>query len=152
MKWVTREHVKVDRVACAWLIKNFVDPHAEFLFVPAEKVNEAIEHQGAIAFDAPNVELGHVGDKCSFEAIIKKFRLGGDPALMLISRIVNGADSDNSLYGQPESAGLRALAEGFAALPLKNDHEVLKRESIVFDALYAYAKSLTGSKPATSLS
>ena len=109
MKWITRERVKVDRVACPWLIKKFVDPKAEFLFVPAEKVMEIAGKEGAIPFDVPNVELGHHGKECSFDAIVKKYQLGVDPALVLLAKIVNGADTDNSLWQQPESAGLNAV-------------------------------------------
>lgn len=150
MKWVTRHHVKVDRVACPWLIKNFVDPHAEFVFVPAERVMQVVEQEGAIPFDVPNVELGHQGQHCTFEAVINKFRLSRDPALMLMSRIVNGADTDNTLYSQPESVGLRAIAEGFAKLPLKDDHEILKREFIVYDALYAYCRAAAATDSGSS--
>src|SRR5512141_1824870 len=99
MKWITRERVKVDRVACPWLIKKFVDRDAEFFFVPAEKVREESARLGAIPFDVPNVELGHHGRECSFEAIMHKYKLWADPALTLLARIVNGADTDNSLYG-----------------------------------------------------
>jgi hypothetical protein len=88
---------KVDRVACPWLIKKFVDPQAEFLFVPADKVMETAEREGAVPFDVPNVELGHHGQECSFDAIVKKYDLAGDPALVLLAKIVNGADTDNSL-------------------------------------------------------
>ncbi|MEK7785860.1 MAG: chromate resistance protein ChrB domain-containing protein, partial [Chloroflexota bacterium] len=90
MKWITRERVKVDRVACPWLITKFVDKEAEFLFVPADKVTSESERLGAIPYDVPNVELGHHGQECSFEAILKKHNLTGNPALVLLSRIVNG--------------------------------------------------------------
>jgi hypothetical protein len=117
MKWVTREHVKVDRVACPWLIKKFVDPGAEFLFVPSGQVMEVAQRDEAIPYDVPGVELGHHGKECSF-----------DPALVLLARIVNGADTDNTLWHQAEADGLRAIAEGFR-------HAA---EWIVYDALYAY--------------
>ncbi len=97
MKWITREHVKVDRVACPWLIRKFIDPQAEFLFVPADAVMAAAQREGATPFDVPDVELGHHGRACSFEAMIEKYRLGSDAALVLLGRIVNGADTDNSL-------------------------------------------------------
>lgn len=113
MKWITRERVKVDRVACPWLIKKFVDPQAEFLFVPPEKVMETALREGAIPYDVPNVELGHHGKECSFEAIVKKHGLANNPALVLLAKIVNGADTDNTLWNQPEAAGLKAIAEGF---------------------------------------
>jgi len=140
MKWVTREHVKVDRVACPWLIKEFVDPEAEFLFVPVEKVMEVAATDGATPYDVPGVELGHHGKECSFDAIIKKYELASDPALVLLAKIVNGADTDNTLWHQPESEGLRALAEGFRHLGFKDDHEVNAAEWIVYDALYAYCR------------
>lgn len=139
MKWVTREHVKVDRVACPWLIRKFVDPTAEFLFVPPEQVQEAVRHEGAVPFDAPGVELGHYGGKCSFEAIVEKYQIK-DPAIHLLARIVHGADVGEDLYGRPEAAGLKAIAEGFRHLGLRDDHEILARESIVYDALYAYCQ------------
>src|SRR3977135_1916747 len=95
MKWITREHVKVDRVACPWLIKKFVDKDAEFVFAPPAKVMDEAERLGAIPYDVKSVELGHHGKECSFEAILKKFKLTGDPALVLLGRIVDGADTDN---------------------------------------------------------
>ena len=140
MKWITREKVKVDRVACPWLIRQFVDPQAEFLFVPRAKVREVAAAEGATSFDCEGDELGHHGQKCSFEAIIEKFGLGKDPALLMLGRIVNGADTDNALYRQPEGPGLEAIAEGFRHLGFKNDHEILRAEFIVYDALYEYCK------------
>lgn len=142
MKWVTREKVKVDRVACPWLIRKFVDAEAEFLFVPREQVMEVAEREGATPYDVPNVELGHHGKECSFEAILKKYGLTRDPALLLLGKIVNGADTDNSLWQQPEGAGLEAVAEGFRHLGLRDDHEMLEKESIVYDALYAYCQAM----------
>jgi hypothetical protein len=142
MKWITRERVKVDRVACPWLIKKFVDPQAEFLFVPADQVMAVAEREMAIPYDVPNVELGHHGPECSFDAIVKKHNLGGDPALILLAKIVNGADTDNSLWHQPESAGLNAVAEGFRHLGYQDDHEINAAEWIVYDALYAYCQEM----------
>ena len=139
MKWVTREHVKVDRVACPWLIKKFIDPEAEFRFVPADMVQEVATREGAIPFDVPDVELGHHDGKCSFEAIMAKYRVD-DPAIRLLAEIVHGADVAQDLYKRPEAAGLRAVATGFGLIGLKNDHEILDRESIVYDALYAYCQ------------
>lgn len=139
MKWVTREHVKVDRVACPWLIKKFVDPQAEFRFVPADKVNEVSEHEGAIPFDAPGVELGHHEGKCSFEAIVAKYHLE-DPGVQLLARIVHGADVKDDLCARPEAAGLKAIAAGFGLIGLRDDQEILDREFIVYDALYAYCQ------------
>ena len=140
MKWITRERVKVDRVACPWLIRKFVDKEAEFYFVPAAEVMKEAERLGAIPFDFPGVELGHHGKECSFDAVIRKYNLSGDPALILLSKIVNGADTDNTLYNQPEGPGLKAIAEGFRHLGLRDDHEINAAEWIVYDALYAYCK------------
>jgi hypothetical protein len=142
MKYVTRERVKVDRVACPWLIKKFVDPQAEFLFVPVDKVMETAEREGAIPYDVPNVELGHHGKECSFDAIVKKHGLIKDPALVLLAKIVNGADTDNTLWNQPEAAGLNAVAEGFRHLGFKDDREINAAEWIVYDALYAYCQEM----------
>lgn len=142
MKWITRERVKVDRVACPWLIKRFVDRDAEFLFVPAEQVKGEAGRTGAIPFDVPGVELGHHGKECSFEAIMKKYGLGADPAMALLGRIVNGADTDNSLYRQPEGPGLAAVAEGFRRLGFADDHAVNAAEWIVYDALYEYCREM----------
>jgi hypothetical protein len=98
MKWITRERVKVDRVACPWLIKKFVDNEAEFLFVPGDKVMEIAARENAIPYDVKDVELGHHGKECSFEAILKKYNLTSDQALVLLGKIVNGADTDNTLW------------------------------------------------------
>ncbi|HSE83927.1 MAG TPA: chromate resistance protein ChrB domain-containing protein [Thermodesulfobacteriota bacterium] len=139
MKWITRENVKVDRVACPWLIRKFIDPQAEFLFVPKDSVLEVAEREGAIPFDVPGVELGHHGGKCSFEAIIEKYNIE-DTAIRLLAKIVHGADVAEDLYGRPEVSGLKAIAEGFRHLGLKDDHEILEKEFIVYDALYAYCR------------
>ena len=148
MKWITRANVKVDRVACPWLVKKFVDKDAEFLFVPADKVQAEAARLNATPLDVPNAELGHHGKECSFDAIVKKYGLEKDPALVLLARIVNGADTDNSLHKQPEGPGLNAIAEGFRHLGLKDDHEINKAEWIVYDALYAYCKEMaTKGKP-----
>src|SRR6266571_5728727 len=142
MKWITREHVKVDRVACPWLIKKFVDKDAEFLFVPNDQVMEVAEREGAIPYDVKGVELGHHGKECSFEAILKKYNLTSDAALVLLGKIVNGADTDNTLWHQQEGAGLNAIAEGFRHLNFRNDHEINAAEWIVYDALYAYCTEM----------
>jgi hypothetical protein len=142
MKWVTRERVKVDRVACPWLIRKFIDPAAELLFVPAEQVKAVAEREGAIPFDVPGVEFGHHGPECSFDALVKKYELGRDPALVLLAKIVNGADTNNSLWNQPEAAGLNAVAEGFRHLGYKDDHDLIAAEAVVYDALYAYCQEM----------
>jgi hypothetical protein len=143
MKWITRERVKVDRVACPWLIKKFIDPKAEFLFVPAENVMAVAEREKAIPFDVEGVEFGHHNGRCSFEAILSKYKLQ-EPALLRLAQIVHGADVSRDLYGRPEAAGLIAIAEGFRHLGLKSDQEILEREFIVYDALYAYCREVSG--------
>jgi hypothetical protein len=144
MKWVTREHVKVDRVACPWLIRHFIDPKAEFLFVPGDRVMEVARRENATPYDVDGAELGHHGKECSFEAILKKYDLGKDPALGMLGRIVNGADTDNSLYHQPEGPGLKAVAFGFAALGFKDDLAQNEAEWVVYDALYTYCRQAVG--------
>ena len=139
MKWVTRARPKVDRVAYPWLIKRFVDPKAAFLYMPPEEIMEVAKREGAIPFDVSNVELGHHGLECSFDAIIKKYNLT-DPALQRLAPIVRGADTDAKDL-TPESRGLEAIAEGFR-LVYQNDHELLERESSVYDALYAYCRQM----------
>ncbi|MCB2229842.1 chromate resistance protein [bacterium] len=142
MKWITRSKVKVDRVACPWLIRNFVDKNAEFIFVSADQVMTVAKQQDAIPFDVPGVALGHHGRECSFEAILKQYQLTDDPALVLLGKIVNGADTDNSLWHQPEGPGLNAIAEGFRHLGYKDDHEINAAEWIVYDALFAYCQEM----------
>ena len=137
MKWVTRANPKVDRIACPWLIRKFVDPQAEFLYVAGADVMTVAEREGAIPYDVPNVELGHAGAGCSFDAIIKKYKLG-DAALQRMALIVRGADtSDKDLT--PESRGLEAIAAGFQAV-YADDHEQLSAELPVYDAIYAYCQ------------
>ena len=142
MKWITRSKVKVDRVACPWLIARFVDRNAEFHFVPADQVAAESERLGAIPYDVAGAELGHHGQSCSFEAILNAYGLMSDPALALLGKIVNGADTDNTLWNQPEGAGLNAIAEGFRHLGFKDDHEINAAEWIIYDALYAYCQEM----------
>ena len=142
MKWITREKVKVDRVACPWLIRKFIDPQAQFLFVPEDKVLEVARREDATPFDVAGVEFGHHGKECSFDALVHKYRLDRDPAIVLLAKIVNGADTDNTLWNQPKAAGLNAIAEGFRHLGLKDDHAINAAESIVYDALYAYCQEM----------
>ena len=134
MKWITREKVKVDRVACPWLIKKFVDPKAEFLFMPADQVEAKAKELAATPFDIEGCELGHHGEDVSFDAILKKYKLT-DPALQLLAEIVRAADG-HPANPHPAGEGLRWVAFGFNALEL-SDHEILEREFIVYDALYA---------------
>ncbi|MFZ1709433.1 MAG: chromate resistance protein ChrB domain-containing protein [Anaerolineae bacterium] len=142
MNWITRARVKVDRVACPWLIKKFVDPDATFFFVPADQVMAEAARLGAIPYDVKGVELGHHGQACSFEAILNKYDLTGNPALLLLGKIVNGADTDNTLWNQPEGPGLQALAEGFRHLGYADDHAINAAQWIVYDALYAYCQEM----------
>jgi hypothetical protein len=142
MKWITRERVKVDRVACPWLIKKFVDADAEFLFVPADQVLAVAKREGATPYDVQGVELGHHGKECSFEAILKRYDLTGDQALVLLGKIVNAADTDNTLWNQPEGPGLEAIAEGFRHRGYVDDHAINAAEWIVYDALYAYCQEM----------
>jgi hypothetical protein len=137
MKWITREKVKVDRVACPWLIKKFIDPEADFIFVPADQVEAKAKELGAIPYDIPGCELGHHGADVSFNSVLKKYGLA-DPALVMLGEIVRSADSHRS-RPHPASEGLRWVAHGFSALGL-SDHEILQREFIVYDALYAECK------------
>ena len=140
MKWITREHAKVDRIACPWLIKNFVDTDAEFLFVPAHKVLEVAKEQNAIPFDVPDVELGHHNDKCSFDAIITKNEIDKrEPALLELAKIVRGADTPNRSL-TPQSEGLVAIATGFSLIS-RDDHDNMAKQFYVYDALLAYCKS-----------
>jgi hypothetical protein len=132
MKWITRERVKVDRVACPWLIKRFIDPQAEFVFLPHDTDWAGIED--GIVYDVAGCELGHHGEDVSFDSILKKYGLH-DPALLLLAEIVRAADSRPS-NPHPAGEGLRWIAHGFSALRL-SDHEILQRESILYDALYA---------------
>ncbi len=134
--------MKVDRVACPWLIRKFVDPDAQFIFVPADKVMDEAKRLNAIPYDVKNVELGHHGKECSFEAILKKHNLTSDPALVLLGKIVNGADTDNTLHHQPEGPGLEAIADGFRHLGFDDDHALNAAEWIVYDALYAYCEKM----------
>ena len=144
MKWVTRERPKVDRIACPWLIKRFVDPQAEFLYAPANQVLEVAEREGATAYDVPDVELGHRGDECSFDAIIRKYNLAAtDAALARLALIVRGADTQQRDL-TPESRGLLAIAQGFSEA-YANDHEQLAAELPVYDALYAWCRTQSNS-------
>jgi hypothetical protein len=140
MKWITREKVKVDRVACPWLIKKFVDPQAEFIFVPADQVAAKACELGSTPFDIAGSELGHHGEDVSFNSILKKYHLT-DPALALLGEIVRAADS-RPTNPHPAGEGLRWVASGFSALGL-SDPEILAREYIVYDALYAECRRRT---------
>jgi hypothetical protein len=137
MKWVTREIVHVDRTACPWLIKRFVDPKAQFIFVPVEKIEEVAKKDKAIPYDAPGAELGHHGEKCSFDAIVEKYRIE-NPVIVELAKIVRAADTDKpeiSVVG----AGLSAIMDGIS-LVAKDDFEAIRNAGPVYDALYNYCK------------
>jgi hypothetical protein len=138
MKWVTREGAKTDRVACPWLIKRFIDPEAEFLFVPKDQVLTFARKEGGKSFDAPGADYTHRDNKCSFEVLIAEYQLD-DPALRKLAQIVHGADIPADIHLVPEAAGLRAIAEGFY-LVCPDDHEKLGREVPLYDALYAWCQ------------
>lgn len=142
MQWITRKNVKVDRVACPWLIRRFVDPHAEFLFVEETDLLEESQRLGATPFDAPTIEaikLNHRGPRCTFEAIIEDYSIT-DPAIHQLGLIVRAADVNGQESVASEGVGLRSIAQGFAAMGI-SDEERLAKQFPVYDALYAYAKS-----------
>ena len=139
MKWVTRSHVHVDRVACPWLITRFIDSEAEFLFVPKNQIEKVAKETGAIPFDAPGVELGHGSDgRCSFESIILKYDLK-DPGLLRLAKIVHAADVSEDIDKDPLARGLEAVASGFS-LSFPDDLENLEHQFEVYDALYAWCR------------
>ncbi len=138
MKWVTRSHVHVDRVACPWLITRFVDNEAEFLFVPKSEVERIAKGEEAIPFDAPGVELGHRDGRCSFESIVLKYELK-DPALQRMAQIVHAADVAADIDRDPIARGLEAIASGFS-LRYPNDEENLLHQFEVYDSLYAWCR------------
>ncbi|HLH88344.1 MAG TPA: chromate resistance protein ChrB domain-containing protein [Xanthobacteraceae bacterium] len=141
MKWVTREKARVDRIACPWLISRFIDRAPEFLFVPADQVMTVAAHEQAIPYDVPDVELGHHGDECSFDAILAKYKID-DPGLKRLALIVRGADTPHRDL-TPESAGLYAYATGFQATS-KDDFDNMARQFPAYDALYAYCQTKGG--------
>lgn len=144
MKWITRERARVDRIACPWLISRFIDPKPEFLFVPAPEVRAAAAREAAIPYDIPDVELGHRGPLCSFDAFVDRYELA-DPALASLAAIVRGADTaDRGLT--PESPGLYAAATGFQAIS-RDDFDNMARQFPMYDALYAYCRAQTASVP-----
>ena len=143
MKWVTRKNASVDRIACPWLIRRFIDPDAEFLYVPAQEVSAVAERDGAVPYDVGGVELGHVDGRCSFESIILKYGLK-DAALDRMALIVHGADVSADLGITAEAAGLKAIAHGFAMVHGEDDHRKIALESPLYDALYAWCQHQVG--------
>lgn len=138
MIWVTRSHVHVDRVACPWLITRFIDSEAEFLFVPKNQIEQTVKETGAIPYDAPGVELGHVEGRCSFESIILKYDLT-EPGLLRMAKIVHAADVEQDIDTDPIARGLEAIASGYS-LRFPEDMENLERQFDVYDALYAWCR------------
>ncbi len=138
MKWITRSHVHVDRVACPWLITRFIDNEAEFLFVPRSQIDQVAKDTGAIPFDAPGVELGHRDGRCSFESIMLKYDLK-EPGLVRLAKIVHAADVEKDIDTDPIARGLEAIASGFS-LRFPDDEENLARQFEVYDALYAWCR------------
>ena len=137
MKWVTRERPKIDRIACPWLIARFIDKTPEFLYVPGERVIKVAAETGATPYDVPGVELGHVGEFCSFDAFLKKYQLT-DPALLKLAVIVRAADTGRPDLA-PEAAGLLAVSRGLSQ-NFRDDHEMLMHGMVVYDALYAWCR------------
>jgi len=139
MKWITREHPHVDRVACPWLIERFVDPDAMFLYVPADRVMAEAKEQGATPYDVTGVDLGHHGAECSFDAFIHAYGFDGDPAMAYMAKVIRGADtSDKSVT--PESIGVEALLDGLRQLHYPDDQRQREASKPVLDALYAYCQ------------
>jgi len=139
MKWITRSHVHVDRVACPWLITRFIDNEAEFLFVPTSQIERVVKETAAIPFDAPGVELGHGSDgRCSFESIILKYGLK-EPGLLRLAKIVHAADVDKDIDTDPLARGLEAIASGYS-LRFPEDEENLAHQFEVYDALYVWCR------------
>jgi len=141
MKWVTRERPKIDRIACPWLIARFIDREPEFLYVPAAKVLDTARATGAVPYDVPGVEMTHVGELCSFDAFLAKYKLE-DPALQQLAVIVRGADTSR-LDLAPQSSGLYALSLGLSQI-FTDDHEMLSHGLVMYDALYAWCRSCLG--------
>jgi hypothetical protein len=142
-RWVTRERPKIDRIACPWAIRRFIDPDAEIIYTPTSKVFDVAKEKGAVAFDIPGAPISHEGELCSFDTLIKRFALD-DPALQVLARIVRGADTDHHSLA-PESAGLHAISLGLSK-NYTNDHALLTQGMVVYDALYSWATSAKGER------
>lgn len=143
MKWITREHPRVDRVACPWLVQRFIDREAEFVYVPADRVPAEAQRLGATAYDIKGVELGHNGPECSFDAFVRKYGLDRDPALAYMAKVIRGADTaDKDLT--PESRGVEALLDGVRAVHHPNDQAQREASLPILDALYAYCEAKAG--------
>lgn len=136
MRWITREYVHVDRTACPWLIKKFIDPHAEFIFVPADKIDQIVD-EGGIPFDVPGIKLGHHDGKCSFESVLDKYKIE-DPVLYELAKIIHAADTDDTSLS-PEGIGLDAIMTGIR-LNSMDDYDAITKAELIYDALYSYLK------------
>jgi len=138
MKWVTRQNANVDRIACPWLIKRFIDADAEFLYVPRDEVLETAAREDARSYDAPGAQYTHRDGKCSFDVLVEEFDLAGDPALVRLAEVVHAADISEDRHSSPEGPGLYAIAHGFALLHGTADHTKIELETPMYDALYAW--------------
>ncbi len=143
MKWVTRENANVDRIACPWLIKKFIDAEAEFLFFGRDDVLDVAEREGATSYDAPGAKYTHRDGKCSFDVLVEEFALTGDKGLVRLAEIVHAADVDEDIDSSPEGHGLSAIAHGFALLHGTDDHKKIELETPMYDALYAWCQQQT---------
>ncbi|HJP65728.1 MAG TPA: chromate resistance protein ChrB domain-containing protein [Actinomycetota bacterium] len=143
MKWVTRENANVDRIACPWLIKRFIDPEAEFLFVEATRVLEIAEREQAHSYDARGAEFTHRDGKCSFDVLVEEFDLAGDAGLVRMAQIVHAADVSADIDSSPEGRGLAAIARGFALLHGTEDQRKIELETPMYDALYKWCREQT---------
>ena len=143
MKWVTRENANVDRIACPWLIRRFIDPEAEFLFVSRDEVLEVAEREGAHSYDAPGAEYTHRDGKCSFDVLVEEFGLIEDPPLVRLAQIVHAADVSEDIDSSPEGRGLSAIAHGFALLFGTEDQKKIELETPMYDAQYAWCQHQT---------
>ena len=148
MRWVTRKNAAVDRIACPWLIRRFIDRDAEFLYVEPQEVSRTAREKNAVPYDVEGAELGHVEGRCSFESILLKYGLD-DPALARLASIVHGADVESDLHKTPESAGLKAMAMGFRQVYGERDHEKLEAQTPMYDALYAWCQTQVSVKSST---
>ncbi len=144
MKWVTRENANVDRVACPWLIKKFIDPEAQFLFVGGDEVLEVAEREGGNSYDALGAKYTHRDGKCSFDVLVEEFELTADAGLVRLAKIVHAADVDEDIDSSPEGHGLSAIAHGFALLHGTEDHKKIELETPMYDALYAWCQEQRG--------
>ena len=140
MKWITREHPRVDRVACPWLIEKFVDKHAEFLYVASDQVASEAQKRNATPYDIKDVELGHHGPECSFDAFVHKYGLDKDPAMVYMAKVIRGADTADKTI-TPESIGIEALLEGIRLVHQPNDQKQREASRPILDALYAYCQT-----------